>query len=83
MHRITVTSQPVVFYTVVNDVLKELKSVLMRIVSTRKSACDPDARRAVSERQEGSHFRDRLKYRRSGGAWPFLAGMSKPSPLKK
>jgi hypothetical protein len=31
----------------------------------------------------GSHFRDRLKYRRSGGGWPFLAGMSKPSPLRK
>src|SRR6266446_274916 len=30
-----------------------------------------------------SHFRDRLKYRRSGGGWPFLAGMSKPSPLMK
>ena len=27
------------------------------------------------------HFRVSLKYLKSGGRWPFLAGISRPSPL--
>ncbi len=33
-------------------------------------------------RQSARHFCD-LKYRKSGGAWFFFAGINNPSPLRK
>ena len=45
-------------------------------IEPRKSMAHPAA---VMRR----YFFDRLKYRKSGGAWFFLAGISRPSALKK